>query len=217
MKYIVFIFLAVATINIHGQNTPHLNDGIIFITEFIGGDDFLSLKDTTNDIDLADSIFVTALKYYSGNISEALLALTFATLPYKKLPINILGIDIPIPLPHVGGEIYKRKNANLPKYFFFNSPATKFGDKDKLAHFFGNAFIAYNFESSDISSFLGAFVELFESLFYSGGNVDNRDIMVNSLGKNFGILLKHNEHVLPSGSLKLYNLYFMKFNFSFIH
>ena len=102
------------------------------------------------------------------------------------------------------------KNKNLPKHLFFDSRQNDFGDKDKLTHFFGNAFLAYSISFFNLSKFLGILVELIEDAFSKGGLVDWKDITINHLGELFGSNLDDNKNLLPSEILKIYSILFYK-------
>ena len=96
------------------------------------------------------------------------------------------------------------KIGNLPKEIFVDSPKSKFGDKDKVAHFFGNAYFSHRVSLFNISKFLSIFVELFEDAFKVEGAISKRDFIANHLGYLFGKELINNPHALPSEALKKY-------------
>jgi hypothetical protein len=150
---------------------------------------------------------VFSLDYCNGNLSETLLALTFATLPYREMPISLPVIDysFKVPLPSSTKEIYDKKLIHIPKNLFFEK--SNRSDIDKLAHFFGNAFLSYNATSFNLSEFMSIFVEVFELSFKVEGAIDYRDLLINSLGDNFGNSLNSDKKSLPSTSLKLYYLF----------
>jgi hypothetical protein len=126
--------------------------------------------------------------------------LTFATIPYRKVPIvfPILNFQLEYPLVSADEKTFLLKNDNLPKYLFYDSPENKYGDKDKLAHFFGNAFIVYSENILDLSALIGYFVESFEEDFKADSHVDYRDLDVNFYGDMFGKMLSKNKNILPS-------------------
>ncbi|MBN1639455.1 MAG: hypothetical protein JW866_10835 [Ignavibacteriales bacterium] len=190
------------------QRSRTLSEGIFYISDFIASDYFLSLKEKKNDLDLVDTIYVRALKYYNYDYSEALLALTFATLPFNKIPLKIpfLNVKLNIPLPSACDSVFQIKLRNLPSQFFFDTPKYEFGDKDKLPHFFGNAFLSYNISFFNISEFFGILVELFEESFAIDGRLNLRDIRVNRIGSEFGKLLEDNNNILPSQMFLIYTL-----------
>ncbi len=181
-----------------------LEDGIIYITNYVASAQFDSLSKNHNDLDLVDSIYFNTVKFYDYNYSEALLALTLACLPIKSFNIKIplLGTIVPLYVPVPITKLTNKKNFNLPKYFLINK---KINDVDKLSHFFGNAFFSYNLQNVNFTNLLGFFVEYFEAIFKVEGALDKRDIFVNKLGINFGLELKFNKFVKPSD-------YFYKLN-----
>ncbi len=187
-----------------------LNSVIVSISKYITSENFESINTAHNDLAAVDSIYTFALNYLEGDYSEALLALTFATLPFNKMPLKIpiLGIPLTLSLPSPGDSLFHKKNLLLPKNLFFDSPKTDFGDKDKLAHFFGNAFLSYNISFFNFSKFMGIFVEMFESTFKVEGGLDFKDIKVNHLGDSFGIFLNENNNLMPSEVLRIYSLLF---------
>lgn len=202
----IAIFLLILTIPILSQSK--IDNGIFMISEFIASEKFSEISDSLSDDELIDLVYLKAVDYFDSNYSDALLALSFAFLPFNKMPLQIplFGIHVNVPLPSVKDSIFILKINNLPKILFFDSPQGAFGDKDKTAHFFGNAFLSYNLGFSNIPEFSGIFVELFESSFKVSGGLDARDLTANKLGETFGEALKRNRQVLPSHVLNLYLL-----------
>ena len=140
------------------------------------------------------------MKFYNEDYSEALLALTFTTVPYRKVPITLPLINVEIQYPLISADLdtYLLKNQNLPSQLYYDSPQNNYGDKDKLAHFFGNSFIGYAEPVFDLADVFGYFVEAFEEDFKAQSKVDFRDMNVNLYGKLFGDLLEKNKKILPS-------------------
>jgi len=183
------------------------------LSDYIASDYFVELKETNSDLALVDSIYLRAISFTEKDYSEALLALTFATIPYKKVPIIVPVIKevIYYPLTAADDSTFKIKNKNLPRYLFYDSPETEQGDVDKLAHFFGNAFIGYSENIFDLSSLIGYFVESFEESFKAQSKVDYRDLDVNWYGDLFGKLLNKNEELLPSQIMLIRSLKYFRF------
>lgn len=200
------IFILLLYVPLYSQSAPNLRNGINYLSKFISSDYFLELKNKSNHIDLVDTLFLRSVNFYNSDYSEAMLALTFACLPYKEMNLKLpfLPVTVTIPLPAVPNPLFSRKTTNLPSKLFFDTPENEFGDKDKLPHFFGNAFIEYNFPLFNFSKFLGIFVEKFEETFYVQGAMDNRDLYVNVLGAKFGKELRNKNKLLPSEFLKKY-------------
>lgn len=205
LKILFFLLLLGSALN--AQGSPTFKKGVIFISRFISSEYFSSLKKTNNDLALVDTIYLRAVKFYNNDYSESLLALTFACLPYREmnLKIPVIPITVTIPLPAVPNPLFTQKTKNLPAKLLIDSPENEFGDKDKLSHFFGTAFIEYNFPFFNISKFLGIFVEKFEETFYVQGAMDNRDLKVNRLGAKFGKSLRDNGSLLPSEFFNKYD------------
>lgn len=187
-----------------------LSKGVNHISAYIASDDFLQLKKEIGDLSSVDSIYSMGLKFNKNNFSEALLALSAATLPYREVPIVIPVIKSVWNFPLVSAEdsIYNLKNKNLPAQFFYDTPQNDYGDKDKLAHFFGFAFLEYSTLFFDLVNLIGYFVEAFEEDFKVQSSIDYRDLEVNFLGKCFGKLLKKDKSILPSEVLIMQTLYY---------
>jgi len=65
-----------------------LSKAVHYLSQFIASDYFLQLKETNNDFALVNSIYFRAVRFTNEDHSEALLSLTFATIPYKEIPID---------------------------------------------------------------------------------------------------------------------------------
>ena len=208
----VFIFLVVCQ-SIFSQQSK-LSKSVNFISEYIASRSFLTLKKEIGDLKTVDSIFIKSCNHSNKDFSEALLALTFATVPYKEVPIQIplLKVIVNYPLISASDSIFLLKNENLPRYIFFDSPADNYGDKDKLAHFFGSAYITYASNIFDLGDPIGYFVEVFEESFKVQSTIDERDLITNNLGNTFGKLLKRNKNILPSQIIILRTLSNFSYN-----
>ncbi len=173
----------------------------------------MHLKKTNDDLELTDTLFLRAVKFKDYNYSEALLALTFATVPYKEVPIQfpLIGI-LNYPLVSANDSVFLQKDKNLPKDLFYDTPKNNFGDKDKLAHFFGSAFISYSTNIFDLGDLIGYFVEVFEQSFKVQSSVDQRDLRTNKLGNIFGETLKKNKNILPSQIMLIKSLSYFRYN-----
>ena len=213
MRFILItVFLLVLVIKLYPQQST-LSKGVNYLSEFIASDYFLNLKKTNNDLELTDTLFLRAVKFKDYNYSEALLALTFATVPYKEVPIRfpLIGI-LDYPLVSANDSVFLKKNKNLPKELFYDTPGGNFGDKDKLAHFFGSAFISYSSNIFDLGDLIGYFVEVFEQSFKVQSSIDTRDLRTNKLGNIFGDILKKNKNVLPSQVMLMKSLSYFGYN-----
>ena len=209
---IILSFLFAFVINLYPQQSS-LSEGVNYLSEFIASDYFNQLKKTNDDLELTDTLFLRAVKFKNFDYSEALLALTFATVPYNEVPIQfpLIGI-LDYPLVSANDSVFLQKNKNLPKDLFYDSPKDNFGDKDKLAHFFGSAFISYSSNIFDLGDLIGYFVEVFEQSFKVQSSIDQRDLRTNKLGNIFGETLKKNKNVLPSQIMLIKSLSYFRYN-----
>ena len=183
-----------------------------YISEYIASDNFISIRNKSGDLAASDSIFLEAVKYCNGNIGDALLGLMLATVPYREVPITLPlnNSVVYYPLTSADEETFLKKNDNLPRYLFLDSPNNNYGDKDKLAHFFGSAFLSYEPSIFDLGKLIGYFVEVFEESFKVQSSIDYRDLDVNDYGRIFGKLLKENNSILPSQIFLFRSLKFLR-------
>lgn len=199
--------------NIYAQQS-NLSKAVNYLSEFIASDYFKSLYRTNDDLALADTIYLRALHFENYNYSNTLFNLTFAVIPYNKVHIRLplIGIDYVYHLTSAEEKIFKKKNENLPKRLFFDTPRNNYGDKDKLAHFFGSAYIAYSSNFFDLGDLIGYFVEVFEQDFEVQNSIDFRDIETNYLGNMFGEILKKDKTILPSQVMIIRTLFYLRYH-----
>ena len=211
VPYRILILIIVLSSSIYPQQSE-LSKGVNYLSEFIASDYFLQLKKNSTDTALVDSIYIRAINFYEKDYQEALLALTFTTIPYSRVPlvIPLLKIRLYYPLISASDSITNLKNQNLPNKLFFDSPDNEYGDKDKLAHFFGNAFIGYAENILKLADVFGYFVEAFEEDFKAQSEVDFRDVDVNWYGVLFGETLELNKEVLPSQIMAIRSLRYLR-------
>ncbi len=190
-----------------------LSKSVNEISKYIASNNFLEIREINGDLASVDSIYLKALEINNNDYSETLLSLMFATVPYHEVPIKLplFNVIINYPLISADENIFNKKNENLPRYFFIDTPENDYGDLDKLAHFFGSAFLSYESNIFDLGELIGYFVEAFEEIFKVQSNIDYRDIDVNYYGRLFGKLLKKNKTILPSQILLFRSLNFFRF------
>ena len=208
--YFVILTLVITSSIFPQQST--LSKGVNYLSEFIASDYFLELKGRNTDLNLVDSLYKRAIRFYQNDYEEALLALTFTTIPYRRVPlvIPLIKSRIYYPLISDNDSISNLKNKNLPNRLFYDTPEVNYGDKDKLAHFFGNAFIGYAENILNLADVFGYFVEAFEEDFKAQTSVDFRDVDVNWYGVLFGDMLETNKNILPSQIMTIRSLrYFL--------
>lgn len=211
---IVIIFISFfSSFQLQAQVTK-LGRAVSYLSGFIASDYFHSLGKSNSDLALVDTLYLRALNYNDGDHAEALLDLAFATVPFNKIPavVPVFKWHVNVPLPAVNDSLFKVKNRNLPREFLYDSPIDDYGDKDKLAHFFGSAYLSNVSRFFDFTEIIGIFVEEFESKFYVQSSVDPRDLFADHLGELFGKAIKRNKQILPSEVLIIYPLTYFRYN-----
>lgn len=205
--------IIIISITLNAQVTK-LGASVNQLSHFIASESFSNLKTKMDDFSQLDLLYIKSLQESNNDVGDALFNLTFTVIPYNQIPLvtPLLNIPININLPHSVDSIFRLKNKNLPKNLFYDSPQNDFGDKDKLAHFFGSAYISYGSYWFDFTEIIGIFVEDFEEKFYIQAKVDQRDLCTDYLGNIFGKALKNNISLLPSQILAAYHLTFFSYN-----
>jgi hypothetical protein len=215
-KIKLVLFLAITIFysnNIYAQNwnDKSFYGGLNYITNYMVSDEYRQFSKGKTDLELVDYLYKKTLIYFDNDASETFFCLTFSFLPYNRILMRfpVLRFKMTIPLPSPPQVIFDKKLKVTPKKLFVDSPNDDFGDKDKLAHFFSNAFIHYNVNIFNLSEFLGIFVEFFEQEFFIQGGYDYRDLVVNHLGELFADMVKNNTKSKPSEALLVYQLLFI--------
>ncbi len=209
--FVGFLFFLILSSAIsRAQNFPNnrtLSSAILKLSEYAASPEFYKLRIERGELQAIDSLYAKAVLLNKSDTSEALLALTFALLPFREMNLKIPPFNsrLSLKLPTVGNDFFQKRTENLPRHFLYDSPDTFGSDTDKLSHFFGNAFISYNINFFKMSEFLGIFVESFEKLFKVGGAFDARDLETNALGKTFGELLSNGYKIFPSSIFIIYS------------
>ncbi|MDP2207970.1 MAG: hypothetical protein Q8K98_04240 [Bacteroidota bacterium] len=180
---------------------PFLLQNISELKSFIRNDEFLNFKKQNGDLAAVDSVYQKAKELTRGNTGISLLICTIATLDHYTLGIKIPLINLYIPLTNETKEDFRKRTSNLPTHFYNNSPSYPYGDKDKLQHIFGSAFLIYAFESEGLAERYSLFVEKIEDRYIKDGNYDERDMKANKDGQKFGLLLMKNKNAKPSDVL----------------
>ena len=208
------ILITIILTSLISPQQSKLSKAVNYLSGFIASEYFNELKSSNSDLALVDTIYLRAVNYFEGDYSEALLALTFTTVPYNEVPIvsPILKNVSYYPLISASDSIFLKKNEQLPRYLFYDSPANEHGDVDKQAHFYGSAFIAYSITLFDLGNLIGYFVEAFEEDFKVQSKIDRRDMDVNLYGKLFGEALDIEPNTLPSQVMVIRSLRYFIFS-----
>ena len=172
------------------------------LRELITAQKPLAPRSREGDLRRLDAIYRRAVYFAEGDAELALLALSYATLPYHTFParIPLLGIGVTVPVSTESRETFERRMANLPGLLLPDSPPQL--DRDKLPHFFGSAWLQCAMRNEELTVAAGELLEIAEELFKLEGFSDERDIIVNRLGAEFAIALMRQRRVLPSDIFK---------------
>ena len=174
----------------------------IELKEFIRSRTFRTIRERFGDVRGVDAIFVRAMRMTNNNTAMALLMSTIACFDHSVVGIKVPVLSIYLPLTSEPENEFERRVRQLPSRLYPDTPDNTAGDRDKLQHFLGSAFLAFVFESGDAAMNFGEFVEQEEEAFIVGGINDNRDLRADRQGQRFGIALLDDNHRLPSEFLK---------------
>lgn len=210
----VFKFFLVFFVSFSILHTPVFSQGsktgkaVDILSDYIASDEFGLLRKNYGELASVDTIFEKAMRFSNGDISLALAACTWSCLTVKTATVvtPIWGIKLVIPFFSTDELTFTTKNNNLPRYFFEDSPTASSGDVDKLAHFFGSAYLQYNSFIPGIAELFGYFIEVFEESFKVDSKFSSRDIIVNKIGIKFGNELREKPEAKPSDFLKQYKI-----------
>ncbi len=172
---------------------------------FIAAQRPLLNRSRAGDLRRLDAIYIHAVYLAEGDPYLALLALSFATLPYHTFParVPLLDFGLTVPVSTESHEAFRRRMDNLPGLLLPDSPRSL--DRDKLPHFFGSAWLQCVTNNPALVEMAGELLETGEEIFKLEGSRDERDIAVNRLGAEFAIALQRHEDVLPSDIFKRYD------------
>jgi hypothetical protein len=187
---------------IGGVLTPDLIKETKQIRAYIRDPRFVVLVKRCSDVQAMDFIYLKALKISGHNLSRALFLSMIACLEHQNVDVKVPIVgSLGIPLTFEEDSIFKARYANLPSRLYPDTPRE--GDRDKLQHFFGSAYIAYSSESRELARTSGNLIEWGEAQFVVGGVDDPRDRRSNKQGERFGHDLLTVKNLLPSDYLNL--------------
>ncbi len=182
---------------------PESVSGILAMKEFIRWDAFQSFRRDSGDRQAVDLIFQKGLQIARGDIDAALFLCFVGTTDHAKVGVHmpLFGFVVVIPLTTESDQYFQKRLDHMPSHFYPDSPKWKSGDKDKLQHFFGSAFLAYLTGSGAYTKTLGDWTEVLEQRYIVDGLDDPRDRRANNQGVQFGKMLFDGMKVLPSDVL----------------
>ncbi len=179
---------------------PKVAQDVYQLKEYIRNEEFASVRVNRGDLNAVDAIFSEAMRLSWNNAYEALLISLVATMDHSKFGVKIplVGPLLWFPLTSEFDDDFRARVAALPRLIYVDSPDKAAGDRDKLQHFFGSAFLTYTLESRDAAQRVGEFVEWGEDKVVVDGALDERDFRANKHGQEFGLALLHDKSVKPS-------------------
>jgi len=182
--------------------TPDLVKDTRRIRTYVRDERFAILLKRCGEMRAIDAIYLKALKIAEHSVGRALFLSLVATLEHRDvdLKVPIIG-SVGLPLTFEEDSTFNARMKNLPSKIYADTPPE--GDRDKLQHFFGSAYIAYASESREFARTSGDLVEWGEAKFVVGGVDDDRDRRANSQGERFGHELLTVKNLLPSDYLNL--------------
>jgi len=170
----------------------------IELKEFIRDTAFLSIRRTYGDTRAVDAVFCRSMRMTENNTAMALLLSAIATMDHRVIGVKSRVFRLFFPLSDESVGEFSLRLAHLPSRIYADSPGGVPGDRDKLQHFFGSAFLTFAFESRESADRIGMSVETGEEIFIVGGVNDPRDVRANRQGQRFGLALLADAHRLPS-------------------
>jgi hypothetical protein len=176
----------------------------IELKSFIRSKNFRLIRERFGDVRAVDAIYIRAMQMTNNNTAMALLMSTIACFDHQFVGINVPIISLCFPLSNESDQEFARRVKRLPARLYPDSPTGEAGDRDKLQHFLGSAFLTVVFESRDATMRFGDFVEEGEAALIVGGIDDDRDRRADYQGGEFGLALLDDNHRLPSEFLRFH-------------
>ncbi len=179
---------------------PKVFQDCYMLKEYVRSEDLASARAAYGDLYAVDCVFDRAMRLCWNNVCEALLVSAFALMDHERFGVRlpVIGAILWFPLTsEFAGEFRARVEA-LPSRLYADSPPGEEGDRDKLQHFFGSAFLTAITESARGADRFGLFIEWGEEQFIVGGVNDERDVRANRQGERFGLRLLSDPDARPS-------------------
>ncbi len=177
---------------------PFFIQNTLELKEFIRSNTFKKLREVYGDLHAVDAIFIRSMALTKENTAISLFLATVACFDHRLVGLKIPVFSLFFPLTNESDDEFIRRVDNLPNRLYEDTPPSMGGDRDKLQHFFGSAFISYIFESSQSAERVAQFIEYGEDAIIVEGAYDHRDLRANCQGGKFGLALLQNNHRLPS-------------------
>jgi len=184
---------------------PKVMQDCYLLREYVRSGELSGLRRRYGDLYAVDCVFDRAMQLCWDNEYESLLVCAFALMDHERFGIRLPlgGIVLWFPLTSEFRGDFTARVDSLPSRLYADTPPGREGDRDKLQHFFGSAFLTALTESPAGADRFGLFVEWGEELFIVGGVNDERDVRANRQGQRFALELLENPGAHPSRYLTL--------------
>jgi hypothetical protein len=182
--------------------TPQIIIDTKHIRQYVLDERFQVLRNRCGDMRTIDAIYLKSLKIADYNIARALFLSLMAVLEHRKVDVKMpIVSSLKVPLTFEKDSIFSARIKHLPTHVYSDSPTAPEGDRDKLQHFFGSAYLSYASEAPGFTRTLSNLIEWGEPVFIVGGTDDPRDKRANKQGESFGRDLLVVKTLLPSDYL----------------
>jgi hypothetical protein len=172
------------------------------IRQYILDERFQVLRNQYGDMRTIDAIYLKSLKIADYNIARALFLSFLAVLEHHTVDFKMPIVSpLKVPLTFENDSVFFARLKHLPTHVYSDSPTDQEGDRDKLQHFFGSAYLSFTSEAPQFAKAIGNFIEWGEPIFIVGGTDDPRDKYANKQGDAFGRDLLFVKTMLPSDYL----------------
>jgi hypothetical protein len=182
--------------------TPQLVTDTKYIRKYIIDERFQLLRQRCGDMRAVDAIYLKALQIADYNIARALFLAFMGVLEHRKVDVKMpILSSLEVPLTFEEDSVFTLRIKHLPSRIYNDSSPDVVGDRDKLQHFFGSAYLSYTSEASELTRSAGDLIEWGEAKIVVGGVNDARDKRANKHGESFGRDLLIVKTLLPSDYL----------------
>jgi hypothetical protein len=183
---------------------PLVMSNVHELKTMVCSDEYQNLRKKWGDRYAVDVAFRWAEQLCWNNRGVTLFVMFLAMLDHRNVcfRLPLLGPILWLPLSGEFPDEFQERVRALPAHLFPDSPPTESGDRDKMQHFFGSAFLTYLFDMAPAQR-VGDFVEWGEDAFVVGGTYDQRDLEANERGRRFAQQLRSDRLALPSSEMAL--------------
>jgi len=165
--------------------------------EYIASREFGEFDSSVQPEIVFDEIYYQAVEYSHGDLPSALLAAAFGSIEHEYIPFDFFGKEFDFPLTNESHSRFILRWSHLPEHLY-RIPE---GDRDKIQHFFGSAWLKSILGMEWLVRLAGKGVEVGESLLLVGGFEDPRDLHSNIDGTRFGTRAEGDLNCSPSSGL----------------